>query len=202
MHSFTAEKRRLLCRRRRLRRPTRSRCSSVAPRPTSAPSARRPTAPRRPRAPAIRPGRRRHLRRRRAARPPLGAPAPGPSTAGRRPSGAGWRRRLGRVHTTRSTRWTGRRRGRLWGGRDATSGHRGARKRPPRPLPSYSVRQLCDRERKCAENYSKRHSQFVFLNCNQHSLVISNHNSFRVLFDKIASVYYIWKNILIFLHWK
>ena len=28
--------------------------------------------------------------------------------------------------------------------------------------------------------------------------VISNHNSFRVLFDKIASVYFIWKNTSIF----
>jgi len=26
-------------------------------------------------------------------------------------------------------------------------------------------------------------------------MLISNHNSFRVLFDKIASVYFIWKNI-------
>jgi len=30
-------------------------------------------------------------------------------------------------------------------------------------------------------------------------LVISNHNSFRVLFDKIASVYFYLKNILIYL---
>jgi len=29
-------------------------------------------------------------------------------------------------------------------------------------------------------------------------LVISNHNSFRVLFDKIASVYFIWKKYLYF----
>ena len=27
--------------------------------------------------------------------------------------------------------------------------------------------------------------------------VISNHNSFRVLFDKIASLYFIWKNIYV-----
>ena len=33
-------------------------------------------------------------------------------------------------------------------------------------------------------------------------LLISNHNSFRVLFDKIASVYFIWKYIFIFQHWK
>jgi len=33
-------------------------------------------------------------------------------------------------------------------------------------------------------------------------LLISNHNSFRVLFAKITSVYFIWKNIYIFLHRK
>jgi len=35
-------------------------------------------------------------------------------------------------------------------------------------------------------------------------LVISNHNSFRVLFDKIASGFRIFylKNIFIFHHWK
>ena len=33
-------------------------------------------------------------------------------------------------------------------------------------------------------------------------MVISNHNSIRVLFDKIASVLFYLKNILIFQHWK
>ena len=32
--------------------------------------------------------------------------------------------------------------------------------------------------------------------------VISNHNSFRVLFDKSSSIFFIWKNILIFYHRK
>ena len=34
------------------------------------------------------------------------------------------------------------------------------------------------------------------------TLAISNHNSFRVLCDKIASVYLFEKNIFIFQHWK
>jgi len=33
-------------------------------------------------------------------------------------------------------------------------------------------------------------------------LLISNHNSFRLLFDKIASVYFCLKNIFIFYRWK
>ena len=33
-------------------------------------------------------------------------------------------------------------------------------------------------------------------------MAIANYNSFRVLFDKIASVYFILKNILIFQHWE
>ena len=33
-------------------------------------------------------------------------------------------------------------------------------------------------------------------------LLISNHNGFRVLFDKIASVYFIFKDIVICQHWK
>jgi len=37
-----------------------------------------------------------------------------------------------------------------------------------------------------------------FFNCNQRTLVISNRNSFRVLSDKIASVYFIWKICLYF----
>ena len=32
--------------------------------------------------------------------------------------------------------------------------------------------------------------------------MISNHDCFRVLFDKIESVCFIWKNIFIFWHWK
>ena len=44
------------------------------------------------------------------------------------------------------------------------------------------------RQRKCAENYNKLQSQFI-LKLQSAFLVISNHNSFRALFDKIASVY-------------
>jgi len=33
-------------------------------------------------------------------------------------------------------------------------------------------------------------------------LVISNHDSFRVLFDEIASVYVYMENIFTFQHWK
>ena len=47
-------------------------------------------------------------------------------------------------------------------------------------------------ERKCAENYNKQHNKFIFQTAIS-ILLISNHNSFRVLFDKIASVYFIWK---------
>jgi len=36
-----------------------------------------------------------------------------------------------------------------------------------------------------------------FLNCNQHFGNLKNHNSFRVPFDKIASVYFIEKYIYI-----
>jgi len=39
----------------------------------------------------------------------------------------------------------------------------------------------------------------LFFNCIS---LISNRNSFRVLFDEIASVHFIWKNIFIFWHWK
>jgi len=53
------------------------------------------------------------------------------------------------------------------------------------------------RERKCAENYNKWHNKFIFLNAIS-ILVISNHNSFRVPFDKIAFVYFIWKIYLYF----
>jgi len=57
---------------------------------------------------------------------------------------------------------------------------------------------LCG-ERKCAENYSDKHSKFnLFFKTAICILVISNHNSFRVLSDKIASVYFIGKIYLYF----
>jgi len=46
------------------------------------------------------------------------------------------------------------------------------------------------KERKCDENYNKRHNKFIFYTA-INILVISNHNGFRVLYDKIASVRYI-----------
>jgi len=46
------------------------------------------------------------------------------------------------------------------------------------------------RERKCAENYNKSHSKFIFLTAIS-ILLISNRKSFRVLPDKIVSVYLI-----------
>ena len=52
-------------------------------------------------------------------------------------------------------------------------------------------------ERKCAENYNKYRNRFLFLTAIS-ILVNSNHNSFRVLFDRIASVYFILKNIFLF----
>jgi len=42
-------------------------------------------------------------------------------------------------------------------------------------------------ERKCADNYNKHHSKFSSLNRNQHF----GEFSFTVLFDKIASLYFI-----------
>ena len=46
-------------------------------------------------------------------------------------------------------------------------------------------------EQKCAPNYNKWHDNLF--SCTAISmLVISNHNSLRVLFKKIASVYFIW----------
>ena len=47
------------------------------------------------------------------------------------------------------------------------------------------------RERKCAKNYNKWHHFFSFFSTAIDILVISHHNSFRVLFDKLASVYFI-----------
>jgi len=48
------------------------------------------------------------------------------------------------------------------------------------------------REQKRAENYNKWHNKFIFLT-EISILRISNHNSFRVLFDNIASVCFVWK---------
>jgi len=47
------------------------------------------------------------------------------------------------------------------------------------------------RKRKRAENYNKWHNNFIFLNCNQHFGNFKPQHSFRVLFDKTASVYFI-----------
>jgi len=54
------------------------------------------------------------------------------------------------------------------------------------------------RERKCAENYFKKWHNSFFLKLQSSLLVISKHNSFQVLFDKIASVYFIRKIYLYF----
>jgi len=53
------------------------------------------------------------------------------------------------------------------------------------------------RERKYGENYNKWHKKICFKTAIS-ILLISNDNSFRVLFDKIASVYFIWKIYLYF----
>ena len=53
------------------------------------------------------------------------------------------------------------------------------------------------RERKCAKNYNKWHNKFIFLSCNQH-FGNSKPWQFRVLFDKIASVYFFWEICLHF----
>jgi len=56
------------------------------------------------------------------------------------------------------------------------------------------------RERKCAENYNKWILN-LFFKTTISILIISNHNSFGVLLDKIASVYFIWKkNIYIYIY--
>jgi len=50
------------------------------------------------------------------------------------------------------------------------------------------------RQRKCTENYNKRHSKAEIYLQNAVSVsVISNYSSFRVLFDKIATAYFIRK---------
>ena len=53
-------------------------------------------------------------------------------------------------------------------------------------------------ERKCAKNYNKSHNKFIFQTA-LNILVISNHNSFRVLFDNFfrRPIFY-FKNIFIF----
>ena len=68
-----------------------------------------------------------------------------------------------------------------------------------------SVRQVLSRpwypiintERKCAENYNIWRNKFIFWTAIS-ILVISNYNSFRVLFNKIASAYVIWRIYLYF----
>jgi len=60
---------------------------------------------------------------------------------------------------------------------------------------------LINREGKCAENYNNDTIIF-FWNRNQRFGNFKPYNSFWVLFDKIVSVYFIWKYILIFYHWK
>jgi len=55
------------------------------------------------------------------------------------------------------------------------------------------------RERQCAENYNTQHNKFILFKIFAISIsVISNRNSFRVLFDNIASVYFISKIYLYF----
>jgi len=56
---------------------------------------------------------------------------------------------------------------------------------------------LNHRERKCVDNYifNKGHNEFIFKTAVS-ILVTSIHNSFQVLFDKIASVYFIWKKYI------
>jgi len=60
------------------------------------------------------------------------------------------------------------------------------------PLSLHATRLEINVERKCAENYNNWHDKFIFKTAVS-IVVISNYNSFRVLFDKTASVYFIWK---------
>ena len=53
----------------------------------------------------------------------------------------------------------------------------------------------CYRKRKCAENYHKRHNKFVFKTAIS-ILVISNHNSFRVLFEKKLLPYILFEKYI------
>jgi len=57
------------------------------------------------------------------------------------------------------------------------------------------------REQKHAENYYEWHNKFILLTAFS-ILVISNHNSFRLPFDKITAVYFILKIYLCFNHWN
>jgi len=50
-------------------------------------------------------------------------------------------------------------------------------------------------ERNCAENYNKWHSKIIFKTAISIS-VISNRNSFRLLLDKIAFLYFIFENCI------
>jgi len=55
------------------------------------------------------------------------------------------------------------------------------------------------RERKCAEIYNTQHNKFILFKIFAISIsVISHRNSFRVLFDNIASAYFISKIYLYF----
>jgi len=76
---------------------------------------------------------------------------------------------------------------------------------PPRPIVgSYRIRlkpnfrQFACTERQCVEHCNTQHNKCISLPATS-ILVISNRNSFRVPFDKIASVYFIWK---LYLNWK
>jgi len=65
----------------------------------------------------------------------------------------------------------------------------------PSVFPGIGPQQQINRERKCAENYDTVN---LFLwNCHHH-FGSSNRNNFRVLFDEIASIYFIWKIYLYF----
>jgi len=61
----------------------------------------------------------------------------------------------------------------------------------------HTSRHCSYRGQRCAENHNKLHRKFVFYTAIS-ILVIANHNTFRVLFDKIASVHFIWKMYLYF----
>ena len=54
------------------------------------------------------------------------------------------------------------------------------------------------RERECAETYNKWRNRIISQTAISIS-VISHHNSFQVLFDKIASVYFTWKTFFLLL---
>jgi len=60
------------------------------------------------------------------------------------------------------------------------------------PGPQQQTSATANRERKCAANYNKQHNKFIFQTAVS-ILVIYNHDSFRVLFDKIAFACFITK---------